>query len=491
MSYRNPQQVVDTQSGQAFADLQKTISGTFAGVASAYKKEQDEEAARLKKIAEENKKAAQYYQRKEDQVTESLAKLKAKNPALNIGDEFTGIVDRYSDIMSMIQNGTITDPKEIAKLRSEAAGILALPDQVRTSIESFSASSIDLEKVLKQKGNMGGYDLYSNPELLKDLQVFLDQRPGERKIKINNKDGVYSASIEITSEGGKPNNYSLDVLESFLSGNAKMINTVPDETTHLDRMSNTYIFDVNESDKSRSIKDAVLGSVKYKTDIKGNIVAYKEVDKSKVKTKDFMADVESNINAMDNQGKVAFYNNILAKKNVRGEISEEDMATSENVETDEFKNKFKEAYANYFIDRQPKEKIISIKRPDPRKKFDAYDFKEAGELAKTLQGDARLIFDIDSVRDLASDYGLTANAEASVAGGPIERIVIGEYRGKKLAIDRNDTEQDIINKIIRVKSPTLKEKQYSEILENVTLPAQGQGRGVLRSKDFSEFLEQK
>ena len=117
MSYRNPQQVVDTQSGQAFADLQKTISGTFAGVADTYKKDQAVEAARLKKIAEENKIAAQYYQRKEDQVTESLAKLNAKNPALNIGEEFTGIIDRYSDIMSMIQNGTITDAKEIAKLR--------------------------------------------------------------------------------------------------------------------------------------------------------------------------------------------------------------------------------------------------------------------------------------------------------------------------------------------------------------------------------------
>ena len=490
MSYRNPQQVVDTQSGQAFAELQKTISGTFAGVASAYKKEQDEEAARLKKIAEENKIAARYYQRKEDQVTENLAKLKAKNPALNIGEEFTGIIDTYSDIMNMIQNGTITDPKKIAEKRAEAASILAIPDQVRTSIESFSASSIDLEKVLKQKGKMGGYDLYSNPELLKDLQVFLDQRPGERKIKINSDNGVYSASIEITSEDGKPNTYSLDVLESFLSGNAKMINTVPDETTKLDNMSNTYVFNVNENDKSRSIKDSLLGSVKYRTDVKGNIVAYKEVDRSKVKTKDFMADVVSNIAAMDNQGKVAFYNNVLAKKNVRGEIVGK-LATSENVETDEFKGIFADAYADYFIDRQPKEKVISIKRPDPRKEFETYGFKEAGEMAKTLQKDGRLVFDIDSIRDLASDYGLTANAEASVVGGPIERIIIGEYRGKKLSIDKNDTEQDIINKIIRVKSPTLTEKQYSEIIENVDLPALGEGRSVLRSKDFSEFLEQK
>ena len=487
MSYRNPQQVVDTQSGQAFAELQKTISGTFAGVASAYKKEQATETARLKKIAEENKKAAQYYQRKEDQVTESLAKLNAKNPALNIGDEFTGIVDRYSDIMSMIQNGTITDPKEIAKLRSEAAGILAIPDQIRTSIESFSASSIDLQKVLEQKGKMGGYDLYSNPTLLKDLQIFLDQRPGERKININNDNGTYSSSIDITGEDGKTTNYPLSVLESFLSGNTKMINTVPDETTQLDRMSNTYVFNVDESNKSKSIKDEVLGSVKYKTDVKGNIVAYKKVDKSKVKTKAFMADVISNIDAMDNQGKVAFYNNVLAKKNVRGEIIGE-VATSENVNTDKFKNKLANAYADYFIDRQPKEKIISIKRKDPRKEFDAYDFKEAGELAKTLQDDARLIFDIDSVRDLASDYGLTANAEASVAGGPIERIVIGEYRGKKLAIDRNDTEQDIINKIIRVKSPKLTEKQYSEIIENVDLPGLGEGRGVLLNNPFTGNL---
>jgi hypothetical protein len=278
------------------------------------------------------------------------------------------------------------------------------------------------------------------------------------------------------------------VLESFLSGNTNMINTIPDETTHLDEMSNTYVFDINESDKSRSIKDAVLGSVKYKTDIKGNIVAYKKVDKSKVKTKAFMADVNSNIDAMTTQNKVAFYNNVLAKKNVRGEITGE-VATLENVNTDKFKNKFANAYADYFIDRQPKEKVISIKRPDPRKEFDTYSFKEAGDLAKTLQNDGRLVFDIDSIRDLASDYGLTANAEASIVGGPIERIVIGEYRGKKLSIDKNDTEQDIINKIIRDKSPTLTENQYNKILENIDLPGFGEGKGVLLDDPFKGYLE--
>ena len=32
MSYRNPQQNVDTQSGQAFANLQNTVAGAFGGI---------------------------------------------------------------------------------------------------------------------------------------------------------------------------------------------------------------------------------------------------------------------------------------------------------------------------------------------------------------------------------------------------------------------------------------------------------------------------
>ena len=361
MSYRNPQQVVDTQSGQAFAELQKTISGTFAGVASAYKKEQDEEAARLKKIAEENKIAARYYQRKEDQVTENLAKLKAKNPALNIGEEFTGIIDTYSDIMNMIQNGTITDPKKIAEKRAEAASILAIPDQVRTSIESFSASSIDLEKVLKQKGKMGGYDLYSNPELLKDLQVFLDQRPGERKIKINSDNGVYSASIEITSEDGKPNTYSLDVLESFLSGGTDMINSIPDETTHLNNMSNTYVYDVDESTGNKTIKETLLMGEGTEINEKGKKVTYRKVNKEALRNS-IKADVKSNIDSMKTtNAKVAFFNNILADKNVRNEFTGK-IATIENVDTDEFQEEFIKKYTDYFLARQPNRLVVRTEK---------------------------------------------------------------------------------------------------------------------------------
>ena len=35
MSYRNPTQVVDTQTGQHYANLQKTIAGSFGNYANS------------------------------------------------------------------------------------------------------------------------------------------------------------------------------------------------------------------------------------------------------------------------------------------------------------------------------------------------------------------------------------------------------------------------------------------------------------------------
>jgi len=50
-AYTNPQEVLDTQTGQYFQNLQSTISQSVAGVATAYKTESE----RKRKEIEENK----------------------------------------------------------------------------------------------------------------------------------------------------------------------------------------------------------------------------------------------------------------------------------------------------------------------------------------------------------------------------------------------------------------------------------------------------
>jgi len=167
------------------------------------------------------------------------------------------------------------------------------------------------------------------------------------------------------------------------------------------------------------------------------------------------------------------FNGAMFANNVLGFGGTKDQVTEKN-----YKEKWPEiidAYNDYLVNNYTDELKVRTEKVDTKETDAAYSFDEAKVLANKLNGDDRLFFDIKSIRDLASDYGLTADAEASVAGGPIERIVIGEYRGKKLAVDRNDTEQDIINKIIRVKSPKLKDEQYSKIVSKLTGLKPGEG----------------
>ena len=269
--------------------------------------------------------------------------------------------------MGFIQSGAVTDAKEIAKLRAEAASILAIPDQVRTSIESFSASSIDLQTILEQKGKMGGYDLYSNPKMLTDLQVFLDQRPGQRKIKINNTDGAYSSSVDITGEDGETTNYPLSVLQNFLSGGSDMISTVPDQTSNLDNMSKMFVYDIDQDGK-KTLKDNVLGTIASGPDGAGNTVTYRKVNKDAIE-KSIQAEVKGNMAAMSNTGKVAFWNNILAEKDSRNNIKEGQVRTTADASTEKFNEDFSKAYSNYFLKRIPERLVLSsVKTPTPETK---------------------------------------------------------------------------------------------------------------------------
>jgi hypothetical protein len=106
------------------------------------------------------------------------------------------------------------------------------------------------------------------------------------------------------------------------------------------------------------------------------------------------------------------------------------------------------------------------------------NINEALSFIQDLKGDPRLEFNVDNFRDLASDIGLTVDAEANeedAKSGNISRLVLGEYRGKKLSIDKNDDQSDIINKIVRVKYPKLSEAQYKKIVKEAGRLKPGEG----------------
>ena len=119
-----------------------------------------------------------------------------------------------------------------------------------------------------------------------------------------------------------------------------------------------------------------------------------------------------------------------------------------------------------------KENNVLVKAPveDTGNKGD--NMNEALSFIQDLKLDPRLKFDVDNFRDLASDIGLTVDAEYNTQkdadSGNISRFVLGEYRGKKLSVDKNDDPIKIINKIVRIKYPKLSEAQYKKIVKEAS-----------------------
>ena len=97
MSYRNPTQVVDTQTGQAYADLQKTIAGSFGNYAKSY------EAANIRRRKEEKENQKKLLEKRNKILSEENTQLKDFGnlektfPTINM-DNLYGIIEDNADI---------------------------------------------------------------------------------------------------------------------------------------------------------------------------------------------------------------------------------------------------------------------------------------------------------------------------------------------------------------------------------------------------------
>lgn len=478
MSYRNPQQVVDTQSGQYIRDLQQTTSRAFAGVAGAYKQEQDqikakqeqERKAELKRLEENKAKIdalLKANQKEEDAIYDNLGKVGAKNPDINFTNAFSSIIDTYSDIKDKISLGLITDPKEIANMKSKLAMIKTLPSRAANSLESLMAGISTINEKGGKAGQMGGIDNKTNPQIVKDLLVLGNQIKGGRGFDISeDENGNYQLGFNVEVDG-KKTFYSEKTLNEFLTGDNPFVPIIPDETKNFDE-SRKNVFDIDPNTKKPVVKQKYIGEPKSVVR-KGRIVRFDAVNVDAV-VDDVRDDLITNVESMSTQQKVSFGNYIGLKDKDGNEVP----LTVNNV--DQNLGLLEDAYIEMFKKTVPTEansysEAIKAKNTSN----DNETVGEALSLAKELDADDRLVFDVKKVRDLASSYGLAVEAQNSIKDGPIDKIVIGEYRGKKLTVDENDTQGEMINKIIRVKYPKLNEAQYKEIMSNITGLKPGEG----------------
>ena len=307
MSYRNPQQVVDTQSGQHIRNLQKTIADTGVDVIDAFSKEakirkakeeaDNKEWDRLQKIQSDNSINAGANYNKNAQS--NFFSLESTGKALN------GYGDRYAELKAKT-NLSVQEKIEFTNLTGLSA---TLKDGMTTIGSQVGTIGVDLENI----GTMGGAARGQGIRGGKFAMGMNNQIPGKKWFDVDNsKEGGSQITYHFQEEGSDDIiSYTSQQLKDLQNATgASMYHKIPNESKRIEKLVNEGTFwNVKEGNKPRSIRDEYYkdGKLSDPVEIDGYMVTYQEVNKDLVLGALFM-NSQGNTEGMAPNDQVSFNN---------------------------------------------------------------------------------------------------------------------------------------------------------------------------------------
>ena len=194
MSYRNPTQHIDRQSGQIEQNLQKTLAGIGTGVVSSINKIHADNAAKTAAIrAEADKRVAD--------AQNSIMQTQSKNPTADFGD-----LDEQLNLMNRL---LMKDPaKRTASEKTFINSMENIGDNMANMLKNTAMSQeAMMEQINKIPCTMGAVDPKANPEQYAKLSVLANQTEGRTKARYKtNKNGQIVFSLDVyqkTKDGEK------------------------------------------------------------------------------------------------------------------------------------------------------------------------------------------------------------------------------------------------------------------------------------------------
>jgi len=344
MSYRNPQQVLDTQTGQAYRNLQASISNTFSKVADASIKEQ----ARLKKEKEARDKAAalQAAQSKRDQSAIAEQSVKSNT-------EFQKIINGMPmGLTSLGVKATTLAIDERAKLIVQgiqtsndkifSQNVEALPDALKNSTvllnSQISNAAISLGPNL---GKPGGASRTGGEKGRAFMMILNNFKKGkvEFEPKFDNPDGVevmYTATIEDEDDEnyGKTYKMSYKELKDLQNGGGTMVPMIPDIYPSYKQSFN----DANIVNDKKILQENFLGAVGPSETDPNNpkkTRRFRRVDEKKVKAA-LYGDADVLISSMGESnpvGQFSLYNYYAEKQGIEQLPAGAILTTGEDSQT--------------------------------------------------------------------------------------------------------------------------------------------------------------
>ena len=368
MSYRNPQQFIDKQSGQAYVDLIKTSIGVG-----------DAMAKRAREKAKANEKENLRLIKEREQGVLNLRTEFNKRSGDNFNaDDWEPMVQRYDIIQQKIDKGTAT-----AQEKQEQAKILAAPYTAKSLGENLLSDAEEMISSIGNVGKMGGFDAKgSSPEGLKNAQTFLGQLSGANNLTFVDREAAFDINGKVYTESSVREFLNRDLGANVLG------RIIPDEGPNF---KNAHEFSLmpdpggSTDPNKRVMNPAYLTGIQKREENNGDITYYRTPNFDLLRQPgnpvgaELRADAQSLLDMPGNSA-VSLWNNTLQVDKTKEVIWDYD-----EILTDKQKEDFVEAYvdyglgANYFT-----QEIIERTEKAPRPKELTVTERKAAKTAKEI-----------------------------------------------------------------------------------------------------------
>ena len=351
MSYRNPKQFIDTQTGQHYRNLIKSVTKTGDDLAKRI-------VARNAEVAERNNKIISDADKKEQAILQQFGNVTAGNPAFNYGEGFARYIDEYSDLNIAVNTGTSQNPQAA---RQRMAQIESLPAMARQGLEGLVEMTDNFIEKANNRGRMGGLDLAGiKTEDLKSFLILADQLKGNRSFGVVEENGKLAPAYNL---GDRLWTYTQieNYLNSKVSGGA--FNVIPDETKSFTKAAELAMIPDPQNPENKIVNSKYYKKeVEGEPDKNGNRVFYKPLNIDALKNESIGQTLRADGSSMTDADKISFWNNVLSTKD-----NPVQWAYGEPLSSTQLKD-FEEAYIEYglknYLPQQSDVRIVEPPKPE-------------------------------------------------------------------------------------------------------------------------------
>lgn len=183
MSYRNPQQYVDTTTAKSFQNLQQTIAGSFAGVAQSYAQAAERRRKENEKKEEENKRTIKGINKEVSNLRRTLNITDDKYKDTDWAEIYNPLIKEYEDLSNSIEFGTSENPSADRIRRDE---IYASVAGLENSIANVASYVDGMDDKIMNADKQGGLYTGMDSNVFKGLSIFSQKLPGKRQPRFVN-----------------------------------------------------------------------------------------------------------------------------------------------------------------------------------------------------------------------------------------------------------------------------------------------------------------